>query len=257
MSFISLLQVEKMKIRRSKILWILFIPVILMWTTAVVNAGENFTMQEYGISPENSFFVQSFMGMTWFMIPATLVVGCVLLQQTERGNRGIVKMRSLPVSPIKMCLAKFVVLIGLLAVQMIFMDVVYFVGAAIATKLQSYTFWIHPGIVLRETGIIFLASIPMAAAFWMITSLIHTLIISVGVGFASIVPSVLVTNTKIWFLYPICYPLYVVMEKYGEMAENLEMVTIQWIPWIPVAIGLTVLCLMLACIGFLKEDSIV
>ena len=36
--------------------------------------------------------------MVWFMIPASLVICTVLLNQTERSDRGILKMLSLPVS---------------------------------------------------------------------------------------------------------------------------------------------------------------
>ena len=41
----------------------------------------------------------------------------------------------------------------------------------------------------------------MAAVFWMIANLIQTPVFSVGIGLASIVPSVLMINTKIWFAY--------------------------------------------------------
>lgn len=38
---------------------------------------------------------------------------------------------------------------------------------------------------------------------------------------ASIVPSVLMINTKVWFIYPMDYPFYVITAKYGELAANL------------------------------------
>ena len=44
MSFLSLTGVELKKIRRSGILWILAIPVFLIWLTSVINADINFTM---------------------------------------------------------------------------------------------------------------------------------------------------------------------------------------------------------------------
>ena len=92
MSFLSLTGVELKKIRRSGILWILVIPIFLIWLTGVINADINFTMGNEGISPENNFFIQSFMGYAWFMYPASIVISTVMLIQTERRNRGILKI---------------------------------------------------------------------------------------------------------------------------------------------------------------------
>ena len=119
MNFFSLIGVEFRKIRRSKILLILLVPVILMWIPSIINAEMNFDTRGIPIMPENNFFIQGFMGMVWFMIPASLVVGTVLLTQTERANKGILKMLSLPVNTAKLCLAKFTVLILLSFVQMV------------------------------------------------------------------------------------------------------------------------------------------
>ena len=111
MNFLSLVGVELKKIRRSKILLILLIPVIMMWIPSIINADMNFDLRGIPITPENNFFIQGFMGMVWFMIPASLVICTVLLNQTERSNKGILKMLSLPISTTKLCLAKFTVLI--------------------------------------------------------------------------------------------------------------------------------------------------
>ena len=118
MNFLSLVGVELKKIRRSKILLILLIPVIMMWIPSIINADMNFDLRGIPITPENNFFIQGFMGMVWFMIPASLVICTVLLNQTERSNKGILKMLSLPISTTKLCLAKFTVLILLAAFQM-------------------------------------------------------------------------------------------------------------------------------------------
>ena len=113
MSFSSLIGVELTKIRRSKIFLILLAPVLMMWLPSVINSDMIFDVRGVPITPENNFFIQGFMGMVWFMIPASLVICTVLLNQTERTNKGILKMLSLPISTVKMCLAKFTVLIML------------------------------------------------------------------------------------------------------------------------------------------------
>ena len=45
MNFLSLVGVELKKIRRSKILLILLIPVIMMWIPSIINADMNFDLR--------------------------------------------------------------------------------------------------------------------------------------------------------------------------------------------------------------------
>ena len=202
MSFLSLVGVELKKIRRSKILLILAVAAVILWIPSILNAEMNFGMQAEGISPENNFFIQGFLGMAWFMFPASMVVGTVLLSQTERANKGILKMLALPISTAKLCMAKFVVLLTLAAAQIFMMTGMYYIGAAISSGTQDYNFILPPLFVLKEIGLIFLSSIPMIAFFWMLSVCIQTPIFSIGVGLASIVPSVLIINTKAWFACP-------------------------------------------------------
>ena len=247
MNFLSLVGVELKKIRRSKILLILLIPVIMMWIPSIINADMNFDLRGIPITPENNFFIQGFMGMVWFMIPASLVICTVLLNQTERSNKGILKMLSLPISTTKLCLAKFTVLILLAAFQMVMSIGAYYICAAIVTHTQDYNFILEPLYVCKNVCSIYAAAIPMAAVYLAVSTLIQSPIFSVGIGLASIVPSVLMINTKIWFAYPMCYPFYIITSEYGRMASNLSFSSIEFFPWLPVAIGITAICLIISC----------
>lgn len=250
MNFLSLIGVELKKIRRSKILLILLVPVIIMWIPSIINADMNFDTRGIPITPENNFFIQGFMGMVWFMIPASLVVGTVLLIQTERSNKGILKMLSLPVNTAKLCLAKFTVLILLSFVQMVMTIGTYYISTAIASQMQDYSFFLEPLYVCRVAFSLYAGAIPMAAVFWMIANLIQTPVFSVGIGLASIVPSVLIINTKIWFAYPMSYPFYLLMVEYGRAAEGMYDSQIAWLPWLPVAALITIVALGIACMRF-------
>ena len=125
MNFLSLVGIEFKKTKRSKILFILLVATVILWIPSILNAHMNFEMQAEGISPENNFFIQGFMGMAWFKFPASMVVGTVLLSQTERMNKGILKMLALPVSTARLCLAKFVVWLALAAAQIFMMTGMY------------------------------------------------------------------------------------------------------------------------------------
>lgn len=250
MNFLSLVGVEFKKIKRSKILLILLVATVILWIPSIVNAQMNFDMQAEGISPENNFYIQGFMGMSWFMFPASMVVGTVLLSQTERANKGILNMLSLPISTAKLCMAKFIILLALAALQIGMAVGMYYVSAAIASSTQNYNFILQPLFVFKEAGLIFVAAIPMLAFFWLLSVCIQTPIFSIGIGLASIVPSVLMINTKAWFAYPMSYPFFVITAEYGKLAANFDTAQVELIPWISVAILITILALSFSCLRF-------
>ena len=239
MNFLSLVGVEFKKIRRSKILLILATATIILWLPSIFNANINFEMQAEGISPENNFLIQGFMGMAWFMFPASMVVSTVLLNMTEKSNKGILKMLSLPINTAKLCMAKFVILLTLAAFQILMTVGMYFISAGIASQMQNYNFILY----LNKKN-------KITAFFWLLSVCIQTPIFSIGIGLASIVPSVLMINTKIWFAYPMSYPFFVITAEYGKLASNLTTAQVEFIPWIPVAIGITMICSFISCLCF-------
>ncbi len=178
------------------------------------------------------------------------VVSTVLLNMTERSNKGILKMLSLPVDAAKLCLAKFVVLLALAAFQTLMSIGMYFVSARIASQMQDYDFILQPLFVFKEAGVIFAAAILMLTFFWLLSVCIQIPIFSIGIGLASIVPSVLMINTKIWFAYPMSYPFFVITAEYGKLASNLTIAQVELTPWLPVAIDITIICLLISCPRF-------
>ena len=138
----------------------------------------------------------------------------------------------------------------LAAVQMVMSIGAYYICAAIVTNTQNYNFVLEPLYVCKIVCSLYAAAIPMAAVYWAISTVIQSPIFSVGIGLASIVPSVLMINTKIWFAYPMSYPFYLLMVAYGRAAEGVYETQIAWLPWLPAAIGITILALAVSCIRF-------
>lgn len=248
-------RIELIKIRRSRIFWILLIPAVMMWIPSALNADVSFRVSDINIPPEHNFFIQGFMGMAWFMLPAALIVCTVLLNQTERTNKGFLKMLSLPVSTGRLCLAKFLVMLLLMTIQMLLTIVFYYVGALLASRLENYDFVLELPYVVHAAAMIYLAVIPMAAIFWMLAVLIQTPIFSAGICLASVVPSVLMLNTRFWAFYPMDYPFYMLMTEYGKQAEEIFTTEIEWMPMLPVSLVVTVLCLGIACARFGKAET--
>ena len=60
MNLFSLTLTEIKKTRHSKILVLLFIPLVILWIPNIVNADMSLSPVMEGITPENNFFIQSF-----------------------------------------------------------------------------------------------------------------------------------------------------------------------------------------------------
>jgi len=253
-SFLSLVGVEFKKLRRSKISLIFIIPVFLIWGMAVTNADVNFNASPMGISPENNFFIQSFLGFAWFMLPASLVVITVLLTQTERANHGLIKMLSLPISGVKLCMAKYCVCVIIMTAEVLLMFAAYFPSAMIASARFNYEFMLDFKYVLEVCGAMVLVSLPMSAVYWMISVLLKNPVTSVGFGLATVVPVVLAINTKVWYAYPMCYPMMLIASEMNKFAADPEASAMGLVPWIPVAVILTVVSLVIACLQFGKSE---
>ena len=126
----------------------------------------------------------------------------------------------------------------------------YYISIAIASHTQNYDFFLSPLFVFKEAAMMWLSSIPMLSFFWLLAVCIQTPIFSIGIGLASIVPSVLMINTRDWFAYPMAYPFFVISSEYGKLASNWEAAEVELIPWLPVAALITVICLLISCIRF-------
>lgn len=250
MNFFSLIGVEFKKLRRSKILFIFIAPVVLIWGMAVMNADANFKVNPMGISPENNYFIQSFLGFAWFMLPASLVVITVLIIQTERADNGFCKMLSLPVGKTELCLAKYCVAVILMAIEILLMCVSYFPFAYLASAKFQYDFVLAAPYVFKVCALLFAVSVPMAAVYWMISVLLKKPVASVGVGLASVVPVVLAINTKVWYVYPMCYPMMLIASEMDKFATGTETAAMAPVPWIPVAVVMGAAAVLIACLRF-------
>ena len=138
--------------------------------------------------------------------------------------------------------------------QIFFSVVCYFAAAFAASRLNDYNFMISPLYVIRFAFLLWVTCIPMAALFWMLATCIHTSVFSAAAGLALIVPSVLIINTKVWFLYPVCYPFYYLVHEYSGMAASMTTNEIPMVSWLLSAAAITLICLAVSCARFGKKE---
>ena len=96
MSFLDLLKIEFMKVKRSKIAPLIFIAPLLVVVSGVANLSNYFT-PEY-TNAWAAMFIQSALVYAYYLLPFSMIVVCVMIAGRETGNNGILKMLALPVS---------------------------------------------------------------------------------------------------------------------------------------------------------------
>ena len=116
MNFSELLKIEFMKVKRSKIIPLIFIAPILVIISGIANLSTYFTPEYTNAWP--AMFIQSALVYAYYLLPFSMIVVCVMIAGRETQNNGILKMLALPVSRYSLSLAKFCVLVFYLFMEM-------------------------------------------------------------------------------------------------------------------------------------------
>ena len=123
MSFLDLLKIEFMKVKRSKIVPLIFIAPLLVVVSGVASLSNYFTPEYTNAWP--AMFIQSALVYAYYLLPFSMIVVCVMIAGRETGNNGILKMLALPVSRCALSIAKFCVLTFYLFMEMVVFLVVF------------------------------------------------------------------------------------------------------------------------------------
>ena len=249
MSFLELLKIEFIKIKRGKMIPLIFIAPLLVTASGVTN------LQSY-FSPEYTnawaaMFIQSALVYAYYLLPLSMIVVCVMIAGRETGNNGILKMLALPVSRQALSAAKFCVLLFYLLMEMVVFLVVFTITGFIATRGAGITEALPIMYLFKWCVGLFLTMLPCLAAIWAITVLFEKPLLSVGLNLFLVIPGVLVANTPLWIAYPYCYSGYLVSCSLHDFTAEGSSTGFNLFPFLPCAILIFVLILStaVACIG--------
>lgn len=137
MNFSELLKIEFMKVKRSKIIPLIFIAPILVIISGIANLSTYFTPEYTNAWP--AMFIQSALVYAYYLLPFSMIVVCVMIAGRETQNNGILKMLALPVSRQSLSLAKFCVLVFYLFMEMAVFMAVFIIAGLIATTTMGIT----------------------------------------------------------------------------------------------------------------------
>lgn len=251
MSFIELLKIEFMKIKRSKIVPLIFAAPLLVVASGIANLSKYFTPEYTNAWP--AMFIQSALVYAYYLLPFSMIVVCVMIAGRETGNNGILKMLALPVSRHALSIAKFCVLVFYLFMEMVVFLAVFVIAGTVATSIMDVTETLPVLYLLKWCVGLFLTMLPCVGTMWAITVLFDKPLLSVGLNLLLVIPGVLVANTPLWIAYPYCYSGYLVSCSLHDFTLESNIMTFSIIPFLPVAILVFALVLAVAVKQFGKK----
>ena len=252
MSFLELLKIEFMKVKRSKIVPLIFIAPLLVVASGVANLSRYFTPEYTNAWP--AMFIQSALVYAYYLLPFSMIVVCVMIAGREKGNNGILKMLALPVSRYSLSIAKFCVLAFYLLMEMVVFLAVFVVAGTVATRTMGVTETLPVLYLVKWCAGLFLTMLPCVGTMWAITVLFEKPLLSVGLNLLLVIPGVLVANTPLWIAYPYCYSGYLVSCSLHDFTVESNTMVFSLFPFLPVAVLVFVLVFVVAVIKFGKKE---
>lgn len=248
MRFFTLLQLEFQKIKRSKIVPLLFIAPLLVVISGVASLSRYFTPEYTAAWP--AMFMQSALLYAYYLLPFSMVVVCAVIAGRETGNNGILRMLTLPVSRRALSMAKFCVLTFYLFLETLVFFVVFLAAGTVATGTMGVEETIPLFYLVKRCAELFLTMLPCTATMWAVTVLLERPLFSVGLNLLLVIPGVLVSATPAWILYPYCYSGYLVSCSLHDFTTGSGGRTFSVFPFLPAAVLIFALSLAAAAGGF-------
>lgn len=252
MSFLELLRIEFTKVKRSKMIPLIFAAPLLVVSFGVANLSRYFTPEYTNAWP--AMFIQSALVYSYYLLPLSMIVVCVMIAGRETGNNGILKMLALPISRYALSMAKFCVLVFYLFMEMAVFFAVFVIAGTVATKTMGVTETLPILYLMKWCAGLFLTMLPCLGAMWAVTVLFEKPLLSVGLNLLLVIPGVLVSNTPVWIAWPYCYSGYLVSCSLHDFTAGDNIRTFSLFPFLPAAILVLALVLTIAVIQFGKKE---
>ena len=252
MNFLDLLGIEFMKVKRSKIVPLIFAAPLLVVASGVASLSRYFTPEYTNAWP--AMFIQSALVYAYYLLPFSMIVVCVMIAGRETQNNGILKMLALPVSRKSLSLAKFFVLMFYLLMEMAVFLAVFVVAGTVAASTMGVTETLPILYLLKWCVGLFLTMLPCLSAMWAITVLFEKPLLSVGLNLLLVIPGILAANTPLWIIYPYCYSGYLVSCSLHEFTAETSSAAFALMPFLPCAAAVFAVLLALSVTQFGKKE---
>ncbi|MCC8078717.1 MAG: ABC transporter permease [Oscillospiraceae bacterium] len=233
MSFLQLVKIEFIKLRRGKILLLLFAAPLLVTVSGVANL-RRYLAPEY-TNAWAAMFIQSALVYAYYLLPLSMAVVCAVLAGRERASGGLRKMLTLPLSPRALSAAKMCVLLCFLAAELAAFLLTFSLAGTLAVRSAGVAEALPLNYLLQWCGGLFLTMLPCAAAMWAVTALCAKPLPAAGINLLLVLPSVLLSATPLWFAYPYCYSGRLVSAALHDFTASAASAGFELFPFLPTA----------------------
>ncbi|OZI13236.1 ABC transporter permease [Bacillaceae bacterium SAS-127] len=252
MSFSQLIGIEFTKVKRSNIL-----PIMVIAPLLLVISGIN-SLIHY-ISPDSegawqAMFVQSCLLFAYYLLPLTMVVVSILIKQREKANNGLLKMLALPIKREQMALAKFVVFLTFLLLEILLFFVFFILAGLVATYSIGLNDPVPYGYIAKWSAILFFTAIPFTSCIWLLANVFNKALFTIGFSMFMIIGSIFMANTNVWMFYPFSYSGKLVTAELSRILNEVNYLNIEMYSFIPLAFCLTILFTYIATKRFGKKE---
>lgn len=252
MNFPELLKIELKKVKRTKIVPLIFIAPLLVVISGISSLSSYF-MPEY-TNPWAAMFIQSALVYAYYLLPFSMIVVCVMIAGCETQHNGILKMLALPVSRYAISLAKFLVLLFYLFMEMVVFLLAFLTAGIVALHKAGITEALPFGYLVKWCVGLFFMMLPCVAVMWAVTVLVEKTLLAAGLNLLFVIPGILIANTPLWIVYPYCYSGYLVSCSLHDFTVEGTGTAFAVFPFLPCAVVLFSSALMAAVRGFGKKE---
>lgn len=213
---LKVIKIELLKLKRYYALILFMLIPIFFICLGIINFARNkelFTSS--GEGPWNNIFTQSaiFYGTILLPILTTIIMAMIARIDNQGGNWK--RMVSMPVNRKCLYLGKFIVGCLLVLINiLIFIMVTAISGIFIQNTLQVPLF-----VIIRPLAA-FIALLPIMAIQYYLSVKFSNLGIPLGIGIGCSIPSLLISNTKLWIIFPWTYPGRAILVGTNVSFEN-------------------------------------
>lgn len=252
MRFLNLVSIECKKVRRSKIIPLIFIAPLLVVASGVASLSRYFTPEYTSAWP--AMFIQSALVYAYYLLPLSMLVVCVMLAGRESQNNGLLKMLALPVERRTLSMAKFFVLTAYLFLELMVFVLIFILAGSIAAASGGIEESLPLLYLLKWCAGLFLTMLPSLAAMWLLTVVFEKPLFSVGLNLLLILPGILVANTKYWLVYPYCYSGYLVSCSLHDFTAASGGSPFTPVPFLPCAAVIFTILFILSASQFGRKE---
>ncbi|NLM51415.1 MAG: ABC transporter permease subunit [Firmicutes bacterium] len=200
----EIIVVELIKLKGSKIFWIVILAPAFMVLQGAVNLlryYDLFTGQ--GQNAWEQLYTQSMIFYVMILFPVLISVVMTLVARMENAHHGWKQYLSLPVKKevvytIKFIIACGVIFINILALLISILISGFFLGLEGNLPWQNF--------IVRPMAM-YVAALPVMAVLYVVSIRHKQMTIPLGIGIGLALPAMLVANSKFWLVYPWTYPI--------------------------------------------------